>query len=652
MFTLTFTEAGGRSESHPLLDEEKGLVVGREAGCEVVLNSKEVSRRHARFFVRAGDLMVEDLGSQNGVFVAGARIEKATAVLGTEAIEIGDVKVAVGGTQPAKRRKPAPAAPAAPVPAKKRDRREAAPLPHADPAGVRAGPEVQGLGAGAVLRGKAGKQIALPARAAVGRGADCDVVLDDDSVSRRHAELYRDERGLYRVKDLDSANGTFLDGKRLAGKEAVLIPEGAKLRFGDVELLFWKPLAAKLPRRKLLQGALVALVLLFAALFFLRRGGDGGAREGSPDDEATALIEQAQSSIETDRFEDAARLAQQAIDLDPLAPAPRKVLAQARREQAGAKIYADAASKAQVGREDEALRMLAQVSPQSRYFARARIKAKDLAAAILRMHGQACRTAPRDNAAEVADECGRALDVKCQRGAVDDDPMLKALRAAEKRLPRRVAWSCPTGLAPLFIDEAAQADASEDRALAALYGDAGLRDAMQTYARGDVNSALKALAKLRGPGAGQARELTERLKIVDGRFREGQTALLGNLVDRADQLWGEALAADAALMPAGSESFLGRQMRSTLARAHGKNGDERFAKEQYSGAYDEWAKGLAVAPKDPHLLDSLARLEKVAEGILASDPGCDKAQVAAHITRSDPPSPAHEKAQKALEGCR
>ena len=645
MFTLTFTEAGGRTESHPLLEEEKGLVVGRDPACEVVLDSKEVSRRHARFFVRAGDLMVEDLGSQNGVFVAGSRIGKATVLIGAPAIEIGDVKVAIGGAGPTPKR-------SATATARKQERRSDAALPQADAGG----PAIKGLGAGAVLRGKAGKQILLPAKATVGRGADCDVVLDDDSVSRHHAELARDDRGLYRVKDLESANGTFLDGKRLAGAGALLIPEGARLRFGEVELIFWRPQAARLPRRKLLSAALVASVVLVSALILLRRGPDRAAtREGPPGEEATALVEQAQAAIESERYEDAARLAQQAIDLDPLAPAPRKMVAQARREQQAGKIFADASAKAQVGREDEALRMLAQVPPQSRYFARARIKAKDLAAAILRMRGQACRSAPRDNAAEVADECGRVLDVKCQQGPVNEDPLLKALRAAEKRLPRRVAWSCPASLAPLFQDDAGGTDSSDpagDKALAALYPDAGLRDAMQTYARGDVSSALKAITRQRGAAAGQARELTERLKVVDGRFREGQTALLSNSVDRADLLWGEALAADAALMPAGSESFLGRQMRTTLARAHGKNGDDRFAKEQYSSAYDEWVKGLAVAPKDPHLLDSLARLEKVAEGILAAGPGCDQLQVAAHVTRADPPSPAHEKAQQALDRCR
>jgi hypothetical protein len=128
--------------------------------------------------------------------------------------------------------------------------------------------------------------------------------------------------------------------------------------------------------------------------------------------------------------------------------------------------------------------------------------------------------------------------------------------------------------------------------------------------------------------------------------------MLANALDRADAIWGEALQADAALMPAGSESFFGRQMRQSLARAHGQAGDDRLRRLQYASAYDEWTKGLAVNPRDPHLLDQLARLEKVAEQILSGSPTCDQISVAAHITRADPPSPAHEQAQQSLSRCR
>ena len=610
MFTLTFTEPGGASKSHPLLDEKRGLLVGRDAGCDVLLESKEVSRRHARFFVKAGVLQVEDLGSHNGVFVQGKRIEGPSAVPAGAPVEIGDVKVAVAGGE------------------KKAN--------------------AEGVGAGAVLRGKGGRDIKLPARAVIGRVAECDVVLDDDSVSRKHAELARDERGLYKLKDLDSANGTFLNGKRL-GKEAVLVPEGAKLRFGDVELVLFRPAAKTVSpeqrRKLLLYGALGLAVLLVAIGLVKSSHRAGPAQEVSDGDEAGAAADQAQAALESERFDEAARLAQAAIDKDPLAQAPRKLLAQARRELESQKAFNDALAKAQVGREDEALQFLSRVSPQSRFFARARIKAKDLAVAIQRVHGSACRTA--SGAREIADECARAMDVKCQQGNYDDDAMYKKLRAAEKAQARRVAWSCPPQLAALFRDDLGEtAGGLDEKAFAALYPDAPVRAAMLQYARGDSNGALRALAK-RG-----SREAVERMKVVDGRFREGQTALLGGALERADTLWGEALQADSALMPAGVESFFSRQMRTSLARAHGKSGDEKLQRGQTTTAYDEWMKGLSVSPHDPHLLDQLARLEKTAEGILAGSPSCDQLQIAAHITRADPPSPAHEQAQKGLEACK
>jgi hypothetical protein len=513
--------------------------------------------------------------------------------------------------------------------------------------------QVKGAGAGAVLRATdSEKQIRLPARAVVGRGADCDVVADDDSVSRKHAELARDDRGLYRLRDLDSANGTFLDGKPV-GKEPVLVPEGAKLRFGDVELLFWRPPRGptSAARQRILVGALGAAIIAAAVATVLlppRKAGPGEPEAGG---EASALSDRAQAAMEGERFEEAARLAQAAIDSDPLAPSPRNLMAQARREQQSHEIFTEATSKAQLGREDDALRLLAQVPPESRFFPRARIKAKELASAVLRTRGASCRNGPREDAQEMAEQCARALDVKCQQGNVEGDPMLRALRAAEKRLSRRVLWSCPQELAPLFRDQgAAKESAVDEKALAGLYLNPSVRSAVARYARGDASGALRALSAggtSRKPGAAEA---AQRIKVVDGRFREGQAAMLGAALDRADALWGEALQADAALMPAGAESFFGRQMRSTLARAHGKAGDDRLQRMQYASAYDEWAKGLLMNPRDPHLLDQMGRLEKVAERILESDPGCDQLSVASHISRAS--SPAHQQASKALQRCR
>jgi adenylate cyclase len=62
-----------------------------------------------------------------------------------------------------------------------------------------------------------GAPIALPSGRAVvlGRGGACDIHLSDDTVSRQHAELRGEERGIT-VRDLGSANGTAINGVRVA----------------------------------------------------------------------------------------------------------------------------------------------------------------------------------------------------------------------------------------------------------------------------------------------------------------------------------------------------------------------------------------------------------------------------------------------------
>ena len=67
-------------------------------------------------------------------------------------------------------------------------------------------------------------------RVTIGRGPSCDCLLPDDSVSRRHAELWR-EAGCWYVRDLGSRNGTRVNGMRVL--EAVEVRAGDRLTLGD-----------------------------------------------------------------------------------------------------------------------------------------------------------------------------------------------------------------------------------------------------------------------------------------------------------------------------------------------------------------------------------------------------------------------------------
>lgn len=73
--------------------------------------------------------------------------------------------------------------------------------------------------------------------ATLGRAPSCEVVVDDDSVSDRHARLAY-ENGAWTVTDLGSTNGTAVDGARLAPGVPAPLPYGATLRLGGVKLAF------------------------------------------------------------------------------------------------------------------------------------------------------------------------------------------------------------------------------------------------------------------------------------------------------------------------------------------------------------------------------------------------------------------------------
>jgi DNA-binding winged helix-turn-helix (wHTH) protein len=66
-------------------------VLGRDPGLEVFLDSPGVSRRHAMIRI-AGDLAtIEDLGSKNGTFIGGRRLQSAARLVDGESIRIGAV---------------------------------------------------------------------------------------------------------------------------------------------------------------------------------------------------------------------------------------------------------------------------------------------------------------------------------------------------------------------------------------------------------------------------------------------------------------------------------------------------------------------------------------------------------------------------------
>ena len=75
----------------------------------------------------------------------------------------------------------------------------------------------------------------------IGRAKNCDISLEDSTLSRNHGILMRDTKGSWRYRDLGSKNGTYLNDKRVArgrrGRKVKSIEQmsnAVKLEYGDV----------------------------------------------------------------------------------------------------------------------------------------------------------------------------------------------------------------------------------------------------------------------------------------------------------------------------------------------------------------------------------------------------------------------------------
>ncbi|MGB0514640.1 MAG: FHA domain-containing protein, partial [Wenzhouxiangellaceae bacterium] len=95
---LEFTDAArGMTSRYPLRDFPS--VIGRAADAQVQLTFESVSRRHAEIGRNnGGRLTIRDLGSTNGTFVNGTRIDRIEALLAGDVIHIGDIELRLAET--------------------------------------------------------------------------------------------------------------------------------------------------------------------------------------------------------------------------------------------------------------------------------------------------------------------------------------------------------------------------------------------------------------------------------------------------------------------------------------------------------------------------------------------------------------------------
>ncbi len=218
-------------------------IVGRSADCDITIDSELLSRRHAEISIDNDELRITDLGSSNGTFLNGEKIQEARARAGDELRFDKQTFIIVG--------------PSSALPSNS--------IEEDDNTVMRAQVEdstiiavVQDPNATLVMSATdhATELIAAPhllsrlveqtnflhepcivlqgLACQIGRGQDNDIVLSDSSVSKQHAQLEVNS-DQWVIKDLGSSNGVLINDQRT---DNAVLHNGDRVKIGRLEFLF------------------------------------------------------------------------------------------------------------------------------------------------------------------------------------------------------------------------------------------------------------------------------------------------------------------------------------------------------------------------------------------------------------------------------
>jgi pSer/pThr/pTyr-binding forkhead associated (FHA) protein len=90
---------------------------------------------------------------------------------------------------------------------------------------------------------RAGRIVEVTGMATIGRASDSDIVVDEATVSHRHALLSPLPEGVVLI-DLGSTNGSFVNGVQAPPDEVVWLADGDVIKLGCVVLRYFAPAAA------------------------------------------------------------------------------------------------------------------------------------------------------------------------------------------------------------------------------------------------------------------------------------------------------------------------------------------------------------------------------------------------------------------------
>lgn len=247
------------------------FVIGRSSRCTLTLPDNMLSREHCEIDRSGGGYTVVDKGSRNGTLLNGGPAPKPVPLQDGDKIEVGPFELMFYASDAA-----APAFDAEDVEEDAATRFAGSSdelanvlkktAKSAEPIAETALVKIE-VSSGPL---KGSKYEKWRGDLIVGRGQTCDILIPDDSISSAHARIAKESgSGRFFVEDMGSANGTFVNNTRIAGRHT--LKNNDKIRIGTTVLEYEEvdPVQRKAMQRRIALVS-VAVVLLVATLKMLQ----------------------------------------------------------------------------------------------------------------------------------------------------------------------------------------------------------------------------------------------------------------------------------------------------------------------------------------------------------------------------------------------
>ena len=175
--------------------KKQELIVGRSTGCDVLIDHNSISKKHVKIILKGDTIEIIDLGSTNGTYINGKKLitNKSYILNDFEELMIGSEEVIY----------------------------------------TKKGMKNTKL----LLMSKNGSFPNITKSGILGRSDECDIIVNNSNVSRKHLKIEVTNAEVY-ITDLGSANGTYVDGKKLKVHQKVKLSKGMNVVIGSEEVVY------------------------------------------------------------------------------------------------------------------------------------------------------------------------------------------------------------------------------------------------------------------------------------------------------------------------------------------------------------------------------------------------------------------------------